>query len=126
MNNNCLACILKVIDILQNKAETCCNENNTCTRPVLGTLTDNICYNTRLITLYRCDNSLITLPYIFNDVPATTTIFRVQSVSDNAVGVLLIRDNGDGTYTNTNTFATINLSCVCAIRCIGDINLTNI
>ena len=125
MNKNCLSCILKVIDVIQNKAESCDN-NNTCTRPILGTFTDNICYNTRLVTFYRCDNSLITLPYVLNDTNETTTIFRVQSVTDSSVLVLLVRDNGDGTYTNTNTFATINLGCVCAIRCIGDINLANV
>ena len=48
MNNNCLANILKVIDVLQNNAEDRCNENNTCTRPILGILPDNICYNTRM------------------------------------------------------------------------------
>ena len=126
MNNNCLANILKVIDVLQNNAEDRCNENNTCTRPVLGILPDNICYNTRLVTFYRCDNSLVTLPYTFEGVSSTTTIFRVQSVSCDAVTVLLIRDNGDGTYTNTNTFATINLGCICAIRCIGDTNIVNV
>ena len=31
------------------------------------------------------------------------------------------------TYTvNTNTFATINLGCICAIRCIGDTTITNV
>ena len=126
MNNNCLANILKVINVLQNNAENKCENNNSCTRPILGTLPDNICYNTRLVTLYRCDNSLVTLPYTLDGTTDTTTIFRIQSVSCNAVTVLLIRDNNDGTYTNTNTFATIGLGCICAIRCIGDTNITNV
>ena len=126
MNDNCLAKILKVIDVLQNNAEDNCPNDNTCTRPILGTFAISICYNTRLITLYRCDNALVTLPYTLDGINETTTIFRVQSVTRDSVTVLLIRDNGDGTYTNTNTFATINLGCICAIRCIGDTTITNV
>ncbi len=126
MNNNCLAKILKVINVLQNNAEDDCNTNNSCTRPFLGNFPEIICFNTRLVTLYRCDNSLVTLPYTLDGVNSTTTIYRVENVSDDAVTVLLIQDNGDGTYTNTNTFATINLGCICAIRCIGDTTITNV
>lgn len=123
---NCLAKILKVINVLQNNAEDLCETNNTCTRPFLGEIPNQICFNTRLITFYKCDNSLLTLNYTLNNVLSTTSIFRVISVQDNTCTVLLIQDNNDGTYTNTNTYATINLKCICAIRCIGDINLTNI
>ncbi len=126
MNNNCLANILKVINVLQNNAEEDCPNNNSCTRPFLGNFPTVICFNTRLVTFYRCDNSLITLPYTLDGIAATTSIFRVESVSNDSVTVLLIQDNGDGTYTNTNTFATINLGCVCAIRCIGDTTITNV
>ena len=125
-NENCLASILKVINVLQNNAIDNCDINNSCTRPFLGDIPNVTCFNTRLITLYRCDNSLVTLPYTLNGTAATTTIFRVENVSCNTVTVLLIQDNGDGTYTNTNTFATINLGCICAIRCIGDVTITNV
>ncbi len=125
-NENCLANVLRVINVLQNNAEDNCDANNSCTRPFLGDIPSTICFNTRLVTLYRCDNSLITLPYTLDGTTATTTIFRVENVSDNSVTVRLIIDNGDGTYTNTNTFATINLGCVCAIRCIGDTTISNV
>lgn len=126
MNKNCLKDILKVINVLQNNASDDCEENNSCTRPFLGNFPEIVCFNTRLVTFYRCDNSLITLPYTLDETTCTTTIFRIQNVSDNAVVVLLIQDNGDGTYTNTNTFATINLGCICAIRCIGDTTINNV
>ena len=126
MNNNCLANILKVINVLQNNAEDDCPNNNSCTRPFLGDFPTIVCFNTRLVTFYRCDNSLVTLPYTPDGVNDTTTIFRVQNVGCDSVTVLLIRDNGDGTYTNTNTYATINLGCICAIRCIGDTTITNV
>ena len=126
MNNNCLRDILKVINVLQNNASEECQNDNSCTRPFLGNFPEVVCFNTRLVTFYRCDNSLVTLPYTLDGVDGTTTIFRVQDVSDNAVTVLLLQDNGDGTYTNTNTFATINLGCICAIRCIGDTTINNV
>ena len=125
-NENCLANILKVINVLQNNAEDNCDVNNSCTRPFLGDIPNIVCFNTRLITLYRCDNSLVTLPYTLDGTTGTTTIFRVENVTCDSVTVLLIRDNGDGTYTNTNTFATINLGCICAIRCIGDTTIANV
>lgn len=121
-NENCLANILKAINVIQNntKKVEC---DNTCTKPILGEIS-NPCFNTRLVTFYRCDNSLISLPYELNDIQNNTTIFRIMNVSKNSVNVLLIQDNGDGTYTNTNTFATLNLGCICAIRCIGDTTIT--
>ena len=126
-NEHCLAKILKVINVLQNNAErNDCDANNSCTRPFLGDIPSIICFNTRLVTFYRCDNSLVTLPYTFNGTDGTTTIFRVECVNKDSVNVRLILDNGDGTYTNTNNFATINLGCICAIRCIGDIDLEGI
>ena len=126
MNNNCLANILKVIDVLQNNVDNTNCDNNSCTRPFLGNSPTIECFNTRLVTFYRCDNSLITLPYTIDGTTSTTSLFRVQGVTKNSVTVLLIQDNGDGTYTNTNTFATINLGCICAIRCVGDISIANV
>lgn len=126
-NDNCLANILKVINVLQNNAErNDCDLNNSCTRPFLGDFPSIVCFNTRLVTFYRCDNSLVTLPFTFNGTTGTTTIFRVEGVTCDSVTVRLILDNGDGTYTNTNNFATINLDCICAIRCVGDIDLEGV
>lgn len=126
-NDNCLANILKVINVLQNNAErNDCDLNNSCTRPFLGDFPSIVCFNTRLVTFYRCDNSLVTLPFTFNGTTGTTTIFRVEGVTNDSVTVRLILDNGDGTYTNTNNFATINLDCICAIRCVGDIDLEGV
>ena len=126
MNNNCLANILKVINVLQNNASDDCDINNSCTKPFLGDTPSIPCFNTRLVTFYRCDNSLITLPYTLDGTTSTTTIFRIQNIGNDSVNVLLIMDNGDGTYTNTNTYATINLKCICAIRCIGDTTIANV
>ena len=113
--------------ILTLQKNSCCNtECEGCTRPFLGFSTIQP-FNTRLVTFYRCDNTPLTLPYIdATGATLTTSIFRVQNVSCNTATLLLLADNGDGTYTNTNTFATINLNCVCAIQCLGDTTITNI
>ena len=123
----CLKNILKVINVLQNNAEKVDCNNNSCTRPFLGEINNDLCFNTRLVTLYRCDNSLVSLPYTLNGETLETTVFRVESVNDNSVTVLLLADDGSQTYNvNTNTFATINLGCICAIRCIGDTTIANV
>lgn len=123
---NCLVNILKAINVLQNNAEKV-NCDFSCTRPILGEPTNNTCFNTRLITLYRCDNSLVTLPYTLNGEENETTVFRIENVTNNSVTVLLLGDDGTETYNiNTNTYATINLGCICAIRCIGDTTVANV
>ena len=123
---NCLVNILKAINVLQNNAEKV-NCDFSCTRPILGEPTNNTCFNTRLITLYRCDNSLVTLPYTLNGEENKTTVFRIENVTNNSVTVLLLGDDGTETYNiNTNTYATINLGCICAIRCIGDTTVANV
>ena len=125
-NENCLANILKVINVLQNNAEKI-DCNYSCTRPFLGEGVNNTCFNTRLVTLYRCDNTLVSLPYTLNGVNATTTVFRVENVTDNSVTVLLIGADATGDYTvNTDTYATIKLGCIYAIRCIGGTTIANV
>lgn len=128
--DNCLARILNVIKVLQNNANKIECQDNSCTKPFLGPTQEIICFNTRPVTLYRCDNSLITLNYTSNDEELTTSIFRVESVSNDSVGVLLLEEstdsNGNTIYLNTNTFATINLNCVCAIKCLPDTIVNNV
>ena len=134
MNNsldNCLANILNVIKILQNNADKTECQDNTCTKPFLGLNTTVLCFNTRPIMLYKRDNTPVTLNYTNQEgVLATTNIFRVESVSDDSVGVLLLEETtsaeGVTTYINTNTYATINLDCVCAIRCLPDTIVNNV
>ena len=133
MNNldNCLAKILNVIKVLQNNSEKTECQDNTCTRPFLGLNTEFVCFNTRPITLYRCDNTPITLNYTNSaGDELTTSVFRVESVSNDSVGVLLLEattdTSGNTTYVSTNTYATINLGCVCAIRCLPDTIVNNV
>ena len=133
MNNdldNCLAKILNVINILQNNAEKIDCQDNSCTKPFLGLNTNIVCFNTRPIMLYRCDNTPVTLNYTNETGDATSNVFRVESVSNDSVGVLILEEitgsDGSITYSNTNNYATINLGCVCAIRCLNDTIVNNV
>lgn len=133
MNNfdNCLAKILNVINVLQNNSNKIDCNDNTCTKPYLGLNTNTVCFNTRPVVLYRCDNSPIALNYVNSaGLNATTSIFRVQNVNKDSVSVLLLEETTDASgvvsYLNTNTYATINLGCVCAIRCLNDTIVNNV
>ena len=128
--DNCLAKVLNAIKVIQDNASKIECIDNSCTKPFLGINNNSTCFNTRPIVLYRCDNSPITLNYTSDGVEATSSIFRVESVTNDSVGVLLLieqeDESGNITYQSTNTYSTINLGCVCAIRCLNDTTLNNI
>ena len=129
--DNCLARILNVIKVLQdNTSRIDCNDNS-CTKPFLGLNTTFLCFNTRPITLYLCNNNLVTLNYTNSEGETlTTSVFRVIDVTNDSVSVLLLEEStdesGNVTYVSTNTYATINLDCICAIRCLPDVIVTNL
>ena len=129
--DNCLAKILNAIKVIQNNAEKIDCQDNSCTKPFLGITTNILCFNTRPIVLYLCNNNPITLSYTNTEGDTlTTSVFRVESVTNDSVGVLLLEEgtdaSGNTTYESTNTYATINLDCVCAIRCLNDTIVNNI
>ena len=129
--DNCLARILNVIKVLQDNSEKFDCDDNSCTKPFLGVNTTLLCFNTRPIMLYLCNNEPITLNYTnLEGENVTTDVFRVENVTNDSVSVLLLEESNDTsgniTYTSTNTYATINLDCVCAIRCLPDVIVTNL
>lgn len=122
--DNCIAEILKVILILQQSV--CQNDAclETCDRGFLGQQCSPVCYNTRPIVLYTCgsNGTPLSLP-ISKDPNETTTssISRVEKLDECcATCRVLTFDTETNTYTATNSFFTINLNCVCAIRCLDD------
>ena len=131
MDNNacCLSKTLKLIDILQKKAEHRDCNDNTCSRPFLGNLDNIMCFNTRPITFYGCDNNLISIDYdvVIDGVTYTgqSSVFRVEKVSDNCCLISILIDNptpsDNSPYINTRESATVNLNCVCAIKCLNDV-----
>lgn len=118
---NCIAEILKVINILQS--EVCPGDSclETCTRAYFGP-NSSVDFNTRPVTLYTCDGTNIAIP--ISNVPneaTTSNIFRVEKV-DGCCATLrvLIYNTDTNTYTSTNSFFTINTNCCSCIKCLAD------
>lgn len=130
--NNCMYEILKTILVLQKQsaAPECCLD--TCDKNFLGS-TPCVCgYNTRPITIYTrcCCNTALEMP-ISKDPSETTTsrVFRVEKLDDNCCTCrVLIPNTIDGvtTYTSTDSFFTINLDCICVLKCLADTLVENL
>lgn len=128
MNNNecCIADILEVINILQCQAEKIDDIPNTCDRPFLGSISSNgsFVFNTRPVTLYNSNNTLITMPYTLNGTTGTSSVFRVEKVNGCCVTFRVLAPNPDTgstfDYVATDNFFTINGKCVCALSCLPD------
>ncbi len=126
-NSNCISEILNVILVLQQNAcpDSCLDS---CDRPVLGGGPNCLVCNTRPIQLFTCcaNGTPLSMPTTKDPVtPQTTsTIFRVEKVDNNCCTCRVLEDNPDTTslnpYVATNSFFTIDLSCVCALRCLSD------
>jgi hypothetical protein len=120
-NGNCIAEILERIIMLQQQNNSATQLG--CERPML---TNTTLANTRPINLYCCcTNSIWTMPYDYNDVTGTSSVFRVENVNDNTATLRILIDNGD-TYTATDNFFTIDLDYISCIKCLTDTLITNI
>ena len=118
--------ILQVINVLQTNA---CPEGCllSCDRPALGGGTNCVICNTRPIMIYGCGSngtpwSMPTSRDI--TVDTTSNIFRVEKLDNNCVTFRVLVPNTDTTsiypYTSTDSLFTINIDCICAIRCLND------
>ncbi len=127
--NNCMADILKVILILQESAEGNDSCLDTCDRGFLGQQYCSICYNTRPIVLYTCATGNDPLAMPISKSPAeggTSSVFRLEKLDDCCATCRVLVVNSDNTYTSTNSFFTINLDCLCVIRCLDDTYIENV
>lgn len=129
-NNNeakCIAEILTVICILQQNAN--CGDSclDTCDRGFLGCNATSINCNTRPIMIYTCSGNGVPFAMPISKDPTetvTSTVFRVEKIDENCATFRVLANNDDTTSTYpfmaTNSFFTMNLNCVCAIRCLND------
>ena len=128
MNNSscCINDILRVINVLQDQAEKIDDISGTCDRPFLGfgNSSNTFVYNTRPVTLYTSNNTLFEAPYTLNGTDGTSSVFRVERVTDNTATLRVLAPNPDTTstfpYVSTDSFIIVNSSCVCAIQCLAD------
>ena len=124
--NNCMYEILKTILVLQKEANMpeCCLD--TCDKKCLGCTPCTCCCNTRTITIYTCGccNTKLALPITKDpNETVTSSVFRIEKLDDNcATFRVLVATVNDGvtTYTATDSFFTINLNCVCVLKCLND------
>ena len=123
--NNCVAEILQVIKILQDNA---CPENclNSCDRPALGGGTSSTVFNTRPIMLYTCcgNGTPWAMPTTRTEEGVTSTVFRVEKVNGCCCTFRVLAPNPDTTsiypYVSTDSIFTMDVGCMCAVRCLND------
>lgn len=131
-NNDCkcIAEILTVINILQHNA-SCCGDTclDTCDKGFLGNSTTCLSCNTRPIMLYTCSGNGVAWSMPISKIPNETTtsnVFRVEKIDGNCATFRVLAPNTVQTevdtipYIATNSFFTMNLQCVCALRCLND------
>jgi len=135
-NNDCqcISEILTVICILQQNANCSDACLDTCDRGFLGCGTTSISCNTRPIMLYTCcgNGTPWTMPTTRTDGTCgddgvtCSSVFRIEKIDGCCATFRVLAPNPDTTeaavipYVATNSFFTMNLSCVCVIRCLQD------
>lgn len=137
---SCIAEILKVILILQQNAcpDSCLDS---CDRPMLGGGPNCLVCNTRPVMLYTCCGNGV--PWTMPTSKDSTTIcsnpqcsnagsnecssiFRVEKLDGNCATFRVLTQNPEESccnsipYIATNSFFTIDLGCICAIKCLND------
>ena len=120
--SNCIGDILKVILVLQQNA---CPDNclDSCDRPMLGGGPNCLVCNTRPVMLYTCCSINNPLSFPISkafDETVTSPIFRIEKLDENCATFRVLTLNEDNTLSATNSFFTINLNCLCSLRCLND------
>jgi len=133
-SGNCINEILSIILVLQ---ESVCPDNclDTCDRPMLGGGSNCLVCNTRPVMLYTCCGNGVpwSMPTTKDattncsgegNTGTCSTVFRVEKVENNCATFRVLAENTDTTslmpYVATNSFFTMDLSCLCSIRCLSD------
>ena len=134
-NNNdqdckCIAEILKVIMILQQNANCADSCLDSCDRGFLGCSTTSLNCNTRPIILYTTagNGTPFSMPTtktaLTCDGATCSSVCRIEKIDGNCATFRVLQENTDQTsaypYEATNSFFTMNLNCLCAIRCLND------
>ena len=132
--NNCIVDILSIILVLQ---ENVCPENSldTCDRPMLGGGSNCLVCNTRPVMLYTCcgNGTPWSMPTTKDttincsgegNTQACSTVFRIEKIEGCCATFRVLQENTDQTslfpYVATNSFFTMDTSCLCSIRCLSD------
>lgn len=129
-NCNCISDILTVICLLQKNTDCSDICLDSCDRPTLGQISNNCLYNTRPVMLYTCNSNgtvAWSMPTTRTATPTeTSSVFRIEKIDGCCATFRVLIANDDGTYTSTDSFFTMNLECICCIRCLNDTLVENI
>ena len=130
-NTSCISEILAVICLFQQNA-SCCGDTclDTCDRGFLGCGTTSLGCNTRPIILYTTagNGTPFSMPTtktaLTCDGATCSSVCRIEKIDGNCATFRVLQENTDQTsaypYEATNSFFTMNLNCLCAIRCLND------
>ncbi|MEG0022191.1 MAG: CotY/CotZ family spore coat protein [Bacilli bacterium] len=121
--NKCVEEILNVILILQENASCFDTNLESCDKGFLGQCSTSFACNTRPVMLYLCNGTALCMPSEKNSVVADSHVFRIEKLDHNCATfrVLSMVEGTDPVcYDSTNSFFTVNLNCVCCIRCLCD------
>ena len=113
LSKNSIYDLLKRIDQMQ-KEVIINNLRNSCENCMLGSLN-----NTKPISIYTSCGIFSATIDAANTT--STTLFRVEEVTDETV-VLRLLQNTDGTITCTNMTIVYNINCICCVQCFESIN----
>lgn len=119
--------IRETLNFILNLQKNACCEGclEGCTRPFLGPNTPITCYNTRPIRLFTCcTGTNWEFPYASNGTTGTSTVFRIENIEGNCATFRVLIPTTveeETTYSFSNSFFTIDLSCVLALQCLPDI-----
>lgn len=130
----CINEILTVIHILQQNATCSDSCLDTCDRGFLGCSTSSFTCNTRPIMLYTCcgNGTPWSMPTTKDPVTCGTpgvtcsSVFRIEKLDGCCATFRVLAPNPDTTesatipYVATNSFFTMDLNCLCVIRCLQD------
>jgi len=121
--------VLAIINVLQQNA---CNSGEcleTCDRGFLGCNGNALVCNTRPIQLYLCNGQQLSMPTSKDatgcEDSECSSVFRVEKIEGcSATFRVLVPSTEPGsTYSATNSFFTMNLNCVCCLRCLSDTHI---
>lgn len=130
----CIAEILTVIAILQKNAVCPDSCLDSCDRGFLGCSASTVGCNTRPIMLYTCcgNGTPWSVPTTRDNVTCgdegvvCSSVFRVEKIDGCCATFRVLTENPDPTqvvtepYVATNSFFTMNLNCICSLRCLQD------
>lgn len=122
---NCIADILKVIYILQQSVcpSECCLES--CDRGFLGQNCSTL-LNTRPVMLYTSSGNGTpwSMPITRTSTGTTSSVFRLEKLDGCCATFRVLETNPDSDsqfpYVSTNSIFTMNLNCICCLRCLDD------